>query len=156
MTTVTVLSIRQPYIDEILSGDKKVENRGGLYPWSYRGRVYLHASGMHPTLPTGVILGHVDIVDCVESDVLHDLAIATRDTRNFSKQPKRFQDAVEQLKAENPDVWNRLQEWKRTDRDCQLRHISGPWCYLLENPIRLHTPISAKGMLGLWRFNLPD
>lgn len=156
MTVVKVLSIRQPYVDEILSGDKKVENRGGLYPWKYRGRVYLHASGKHPTLPTGLILGHVDIVDCVESDVLYDLAIATRDARTLSRKPKQFRDGLEQFKAQYPAVWNLLQEWKRTDRDCQIRHTFGPWCYLLENPVRLNQPIPAKGMLGLWNFALKD
>lgn len=154
MTIAKVLSIRQPHIEAIFAGDKKVENRGGLYPWKYRGRLYLHASGKHLTLPTGLILGHVDLVECVEYEVLHDLAIATRDARKFHKQPKRFRDTVEKLKAENPAVWDRLQEWKRTDRDCQVRRISGPWCYLLENPVRLPQPIPAKGMLGIWSFEI--
>lgn len=155
MTVVKVLSIRQPHIDAILRGDKKVENRGGLYPWKYRGRIYLHASGQHPLLPTGLILGYADLVDCVEVDVLRTLATAMRDGRNQLRQrPRMHQEHIAALREEYADLWDRLQVWKRTDRDCQLRHVYGPWCYLLEHPVRLRKPIPAKGWLGLWNFEL--
>ena len=72
------LSIRQPWVEIILSGDKNVENR--VWETKYRGAVLLHASktvdredfdyyqkeyGLdYKTMPVGAILGIADIVDC--------------------------------------------------------------------------------------------
>lgn len=69
------ISIRQPYVEDILRGNKKYEYRSR--PTKIRGRVYLYASmspgnenywdemDMQPgDLPTGVIVGSVEIVDC--------------------------------------------------------------------------------------------
>jgi hypothetical protein len=68
------LSIRQPYVELILLGIKKIEFRPMLT--RIRGRVYLYASltpvedvyeemGAKPgDFPTGVIVGTVEIVDC--------------------------------------------------------------------------------------------
>lgn len=68
------LSIRQPYVEQILRGIKKVEYRS--VPTNIRGRVYLYAS-LTPSLeafeemgakpgdfPTGLLVGTVEIVDC--------------------------------------------------------------------------------------------
>lgn len=30
-------------------------------------------------------------------------------------------------------------------------HMTGPYCYVLDNPVRFKTPIPCKGMLGFWR-----
>ncbi len=69
------ISIRQPYVEMILRGIKKVEYRSRLT--RIRGEVYIYASlkpgnpdfyteyGVEPgSLPSGVILGTVEIVDC--------------------------------------------------------------------------------------------
>ncbi len=69
------LSIRQPYVEMILRGIKKAEYRSRLT--HIRERVYIYASlkpgdesyykklQVEPgTLPTGLILGTVEIVDC--------------------------------------------------------------------------------------------
>lgn len=70
------ISIKQPFVEEILLGIKKYEYRSR--PTKIRGRVYLYAS-LKPRLdgnwkrlkmtpchaPTGVIVGSVEIVDCV-------------------------------------------------------------------------------------------
>lgn len=69
------ISIRQPYVEDILRGGKKYEYRSRAT--KIRGRVYLYASlgpgadsywkrlKMQPgDLPTGVIVGSVEIVDC--------------------------------------------------------------------------------------------
>ena len=69
------ISIQQPYVEEILLGVKKYEYRSRQT--HIRGRVYLYASkkngddsrwkklGLQPgDLPTGVIVGSVEIVDC--------------------------------------------------------------------------------------------
>lgn len=70
------ISIRQPYVEDILRGKKMFEYRSR--PTNIRGRVYIYASlrpGIDPywrrmrlepgSLPTGLILGSVEIVDCL-------------------------------------------------------------------------------------------
>lgn len=77
--TGRAISIRQPYVEDILRGKKKYEYRSR--PTKIRGRVYLYASlglgsdeywkrmKLEPgTLPTGVIVGSVEIVDCLEDE----------------------------------------------------------------------------------------
>jgi len=69
------LSIRQPYVEQIMRGIKKIEYRSR--PTSIRERVYVYASmspgpehefdslGLSPEdLPTGVLVGTVEITDC--------------------------------------------------------------------------------------------
>lgn len=69
------ISIRQPYVEQIFLGKKKYEYRSR--PTKIRGKVYVYASlkpadtsgwkklGLEPgDLPTGVIVGTVEIVDC--------------------------------------------------------------------------------------------
>jgi hypothetical protein len=69
------LSIRQPHADRIMTGMKRIEYRS--IPTSIRGRVYVYASrkpapprfwrrsGYVPgDLPTGVLIGTVEIVGC--------------------------------------------------------------------------------------------
>lgn len=73
--TGRAISIQQPYVEEILRGIKKYEYRSRQT--HIRGRVYLYASlrpgdvdrwrklKLQPgELPTGVIVGSVEIVDC--------------------------------------------------------------------------------------------
>lgn len=68
-----VLTVRQPWASLIVAGHKDVENR--TWATTYRGRVLIHAaSRLDPTgpatdLPTplGVVLGSVEIVDCVRN-----------------------------------------------------------------------------------------
>lgn len=69
------ISIRQPYVEQIFRGIKKYEYRSR--PTKIRGKVYIYAS-LKPAetsgwkqlrlepgqLPTGVIVGTVEIVDC--------------------------------------------------------------------------------------------
>ena len=71
------ISIRQPWVELILSGQKQAEYRSR--PTNIRGRVFIYASltpaetltewnkvGKHPgELPTGRIVGTVEITDCV-------------------------------------------------------------------------------------------
>jgi hypothetical protein len=87
------ISIRQPYVENILRCDKKYECRSK--PTKIRGRVYLYASmkagderawkrlKMQPgDLPTGLIVGSVEIVDCKcfgEDDYRYEL-----------KKPRRY------------------------------------------------------------------
>lgn len=77
---IRVLTIRQPWAWAIFYAGKDVENRD--YRTSHRGRLYVQASKIYDAfgeqwlrdqdidvpdgLPAGVILGHVDVVDCVD------------------------------------------------------------------------------------------
>ncbi len=58
---VKVLSIRQPYVEWIVSGKKKIELR--TWNTNFRGEFFIHASGKHDKLPTGVIIGKAELVD---------------------------------------------------------------------------------------------
>ena len=79
VSTGRAISIRQPYVEEILLGKKKYEYRSR--PTKIRGRVFLYASNtlgdisnckkfkIDPeSLPYGQIVGSVEIVDCVYFD----------------------------------------------------------------------------------------
>lgn len=74
--TGRAVSIQQPFVEQILTGKKKYEYRSR--PTKIRGRVFLYASlrpgaeerwkrtGYKPgDLPTGLIVGSVEVVDCV-------------------------------------------------------------------------------------------
>jgi hypothetical protein len=79
MKILRALSVRQPFAEMILRGTKKIEYRG--VRTHIRERVYIYAStrpreaewfkklGCEPgDLPTGVLVGSVEIVDCIETD----------------------------------------------------------------------------------------
>lgn len=78
MPITRALSIQQPFAELILSGKKKYEYRS--IPTNIRERVYVYASkkpgpekrwkdsGFEPgSLPTGVLVGSVEIVGCEEN-----------------------------------------------------------------------------------------
>jgi hypothetical protein len=67
------LSIRQPFAFKIMKGQKTIECRS--WGTQYRGPLAIHASSKkcadQPDLPTGMVLGVVDLVDVVESRPKH-------------------------------------------------------------------------------------
>lgn len=84
MKPVRAISIRQPYVEQILRGTKKIEYRS--VTTSIRERVYLYAS-LKPAddhkawrrvkaepgeLPTGAIVGTVEITDCQRGRLKND------------------------------------------------------------------------------------
>jgi hypothetical protein len=79
MRITRAISVRQPCVENILAGVQECESRS--QPTNIRGRVYLYASktpadlsiwretNFEPgDLPTGKILGTVEIVDCCYLD----------------------------------------------------------------------------------------
>jgi predicted transcriptional regulator len=91
MKRMPALSIRQPHAEQILRGKKKIEYRN--MPTNKRERVYIYASktpadqdawddiGLEPgDLPTGVIVGTVEVVGCrkVRGEYEWDLARPVR------------------------------------------------------------------------------
>lgn len=66
------LSVRQPFVEQILCGRKRAEFRNR--PTKIRGKIYLYASlrpadGMNvrADLPTGLIVGTAEVIDCRKS-----------------------------------------------------------------------------------------
>lgn len=72
------LTIRQPWASLIVAGIKDVENRS--WPTSHRGLLYVHAGSavdreamalhghlLEPTLPSGAIIGTVELINCVRA-----------------------------------------------------------------------------------------
>jgi hypothetical protein len=93
------ISIRQPYVEDILRGKKKYEYRSR--PTKIRGRVYLYASYspgeesywkrmklLPGDLPTGVIVGSIEIVNCeyFEEDGCYGYRL--KNPRRYSEQIK--------------------------------------------------------------------
>ena len=110
MTKITrAISIKQPFVELILLGKKKQEYRG--VRTHHRGRVYLYAS-MKPkddpelwrqvrrekgTLPKGLIVGSVEIVDCIR-----------KGRKGFAyqlKNPKRLRRHLKALNQPQPIFW---------------------------------------------------
>ena len=83
---IRALSIRQPYAERILRGEKQFEFRS--WPTNYRGKVYIYAAktpvnlpGHHDpldplTLPRGVIVGTMEIVDCQKGEKYFEWRLA--------------------------------------------------------------------------------
>jgi hypothetical protein len=100
------LSIRQPYAEQILRGQKKIEYRSR--PTNIRERVYIYASltpgdpddfrKMHlqpGDLPTGLLVGTVEIADCTGKP---------GDYNWILKNPERLQQKIKPLNHPQP-VW---------------------------------------------------
>lgn len=93
------LSIRQPYCEQILQGEKTIEYRSK--PTKRRGRVLIYASlkpgpeeewewmGLEPgDLPTGVIVGSVEVVDCTGEDGDYEWHLANPERAIRLRKPK--------------------------------------------------------------------
>ena len=82
---IRALSIRQPYAERILRGDKKIEYR--TWPTTHRGKIYIYAAKtpvllpghedpLDPLkLPRGVLVGTVEIIDCKKGEKYFEWAL---------------------------------------------------------------------------------
>lgn len=109
MPIIRAISIRQPYVEQILRGDKRFERRSR--PTRIRGRVFLYASkrsGNDPIewrrlrrspgdLPVGQILGSVEIVGC--RPIGHD------DYKYLLKDPRRLSRPKRAKNQPQPIFW---------------------------------------------------
>jgi superfamily II DNA/RNA helicase len=103
------LSVRQPWAELIVRGEKTVEYRS--QPTKIRERVYIYASATKPDLtdsevweevgcslsdlPKGVLVGTVEIVDCIGSDGEYEWILAN---------PERLDESLKPTAQPNP-VW---------------------------------------------------
>lgn len=107
---VRAISIRQPYVEQILQATKKIEYRS--IRTNIRERVYLYAS-LKPAsdagawrsvkrepgdLPTGVIVGTVEIVDCRQSRRMDEF-------HYILARPKRFRVPLRATNQPQPVFW---------------------------------------------------
>jgi hypothetical protein len=96
---MSALSLQQPNAEQILRGVKKIEYR--TRPTSKRERVYIYASlkpaaseaweeiGLTPgDLPTGVIVGTVEIVGCSLEDGQYNWTLAKPIRLKIGKKPQ--------------------------------------------------------------------
>jgi predicted transcriptional regulator len=99
------LSIRQPFVELILTGKKTAEYRSKKT--HKRERVYLYASKKvndveeYPyeqamLLPRGLIVGSVDIVDCVEDEDCYAWVL---------KNPRRYKAPISVRGTPQPGFW---------------------------------------------------
>ena len=109
-TIIRAISIRQPYVEQILRGIKKIEYRSR--PTNIRESVYLYASlqpGRDPRswkrvgkipgeLPTGFVVGSVEIAGCRfnEKDDCYEYKLSS---------PKRIRRKLKPLNQPQPGFW---------------------------------------------------
>lgn len=125
------LTICQPYAHLIaVIGEKKIENR--TYETHYRGPLAIHAGKSRSWLGEDDERLYPDMVFGAVVGVC-DLAACVR------------VDSLRQFARRN---------WKRWGWVVGHAHAHGPWCWILENVLRLTEPIPWKGAQGLWMF--PD
>jgi len=123
------LTISQPYASLIASGEKWIENR----TWStrYRGPLAIHAGRGTQYLsrdeladyPTGAIVAVGRLAACV-----------------------RYRRGDDVLARDAPlcgsrRTWGELVAHPYTE---------GPWCWVIEDVVRLARPIPCRGQVGLW------
>lgn len=100
MKNMRALSIRQPYAEQILRGTKKIEYRSFLT--HIRERIYIYASltpghsndweemKMKPgDLPTGVLVGTVEITDCTGEPGDHEWHLGKPERLVRNLKPKK-------------------------------------------------------------------
>ena len=104
------ISIRQPYVEQILRGTKKREFRSR--PTRIRERVYVYAAlriadaaGTKldlETLPKGVIVGSVEIVNCIDLGECFGYVL---------KNPRRYRFPVVAHDQPQPSFWRPRFKW---------------------------------------------
>jgi ASCH domain len=104
------ISIRQPYVEQILRGIKKREFRSR--PTRIRERVYLYAALRIAgaartkldveTLPKGVIVGSVEISDCRDLGDCFGYVL---------KRPRRYRSPVRAAGQPQPGFWRPRLKW---------------------------------------------
>jgi len=101
------LSIRQPYVEQILTGKKKIEYR--TVKTNFRGKFYIYSSQKvayecDDELPKGLIVGTAELVDCRVKYYLDDPVIGIEGYDWIIKNPKRLKRPLKPKNKPQP-VW---------------------------------------------------
>ena len=147
-----VISILQPWASLVVLGHKKIETRS--WNTKYRGELLIHASARkikvdectynlwghlskvmssdeYLKLPYGAVIGKVNLVDVIESELVMD-------------------DRSEGYYIERNC---RSYEWVFTEQELAFGDYSpNRYCWLLSDPVLFDKPIPAKGQLGIWNW----
>jgi len=127
------LTISQPFASLIASGEKWIENRTWYTP--YRGPLAIHAGKGTQYLtakelrqyPSGCIVAVARLVACVRIGAI------------------QFNDAMPaHRKCIVPGT---TKNWSEVARH---KHVEGPWCWILEDVVKLETPVPLRGAMGLF------
>lgn len=128
------LSVRQPWAWAIIKGYKTPENR--TWKTAYRGPLLIHAGKsidhcgietikIDEKLPTGIIMPNHLVTGCIIGSVTLEDVISVCDLTASQRRDRR------------------ISEW-----------ATGPYCWILSNPIEFINPIPYKGALRL--FNVQE
>ena len=180
MPTVTAraLSIRQPHVEQIFTGEKAFENRTFKTP--HRGPIWIHASSwdrkptreelsnfsdseyrdivrpwdQRDTLPVAAIIGVVELVDILTTD---EIWILSQTDVGANKLAQSEAGMLYPSEREGfLDRFRHVHEFIRSvDEELREEHAQGPLCWVLRNPRRLKKPIEMGGKLNLWKLELP-
>jgi len=118
------LSIRQPWAWLIATGYKDIENRS--WPTDFRGRIYIHASR---TLDRSGLVAIISYHMNISQDVQDALSHKTQWEHGVIIGEVGIVDCVTQSSS----------PW-----------FTGPYGFVLANPVLYDEPISCKGKLGLF------
>lgn len=120
---IPILTVRLPWAALIMLGLKSIENRGQSY--RYRGRIGIHVSKSTP--------------------------------RNYYQQAQQFCNEIgytvpdqERLDCFNGKIIGTV-DCVGCVTNSDSEWFDGPYGLVLESPLWLEEPISAKGKLGFWR-----
>jgi len=141
---IRVLSVRQPYADQIIFGDKWNELRSWKTP--YRGTVYIHASrwdgpksqGSPGEGTTGAIIGRVQLVDCIFNEDLCDVESHLHYKGRLHDWLKPLASYLKQFPKES---------WQEG---------ADKWNWIVVEPAPLVLPVRVLGKLNLWNTEYPS
>lgn len=148
---IRVLTIHQPFADEILYGDKWCENR--TWETKYRGELFIHANKWNRYEPAGespgkgvigAIIGKVTLADCFPVTSIHKYR------NNYYGRPDKQHRIPAELEAIHQ--FSESEQWSEES----FRHVCGEFCFIFTNAEPLPKPIPAKGKLNIWRHWIPE
>ena len=122
-----VISIKQPWASLIVNGYKKYEFRS--WKTKYRGKILIHASksfnksdvdrfkNLNLDFPTGVIIGEVELIDCIKVDKTLSKTIFEEDN-----------DVYKNVLGFEGYAW-KIDKIKKYDKHIQINGKLGLWDY---------------------------
>ena len=118
------LTVQQPWASAIVAGAKRVENRSR--PTQFRGRLFIHAGKKTDPAGAGALAAAgVELTGDLPAGAIIGCV-----------------DVVDCRAVGDRDLF---------DDGGNDPLATGPYCWILRNPIRFDVPIECNGQLGLWR-----
>lgn len=124
---MNAMTVIQPFAHLIAIGVKPIENR--QQQCRFRGELAIHAGKNRSWLDEGELAAYPDMAFGAIVAVVRVVACL----------PKR----------DDPDDRERW-KWATYSDLFDHEHAEGPWCLVLEDLLRLVTPVPCRGAQGLW------